>query len=308
MNSSPVRSDAIFCIEIDFQKGSESPSRVFRTMTELIETFQEFDVDLVHSIDTSIQPIAIIEDIEAGSVKAWLGIILKTTDDDAIKQLDWRPLIGKYLVRAKYLVLKYIDGKTEITTKQEVEELENLLLQEAKETDVTHIPAYLPVNRKKLLFNVEKITKSLSYLDDNDKAIYITAKDKVTMNAKFSFVPDKIQDLITRETLKSQTEMILRVKKPDYLGESKWDFRHETKIITAKILDAEWLKRFQARSIDVRPGDSIRAEVVTSVMYGYDNEVIDTHYTLIRIIEVIRDTRLEQLPLKPLNPTKVDSS
>ena len=28
---------ADFCIEIDFQKGSESASRVFRTMSELIE-------------------------------------------------------------------------------------------------------------------------------------------------------------------------------------------------------------------------------------------------------------------------------
>ena len=33
---------ADFCIEIDFQKGSESPSRVFRTMTELIDSNRFF--------------------------------------------------------------------------------------------------------------------------------------------------------------------------------------------------------------------------------------------------------------------------
>jgi hypothetical protein len=62
-----------FCIEIDFQKGSECPSRVFRTMTELIETFQEIDYSLIRSIDEKIEPVIIIEDIETGSLKTWLA-------------------------------------------------------------------------------------------------------------------------------------------------------------------------------------------------------------------------------------------
>lgn len=83
---------ADFCIEIDFEKGSESPSRVFRTMTGLIETFQDIDRDLIQSINQSInekiEPVVIIEDIEAGSLRTWLANRIRDIDDEALKNID----------------------------------------------------------------------------------------------------------------------------------------------------------------------------------------------------------------------------
>ncbi len=73
-----------------------------------------------------------------------------------------------------------------------------------------------------------------------------------------------VEELLTREVIPSQTVLILKVKKPDYLGTSKWEFVFEH-AIEAKILDVDWLVRFQNRREDVRPGDAIRAEVLTEV-------------------------------------------
>jgi hypothetical protein len=287
----------LFCIEIDFQKGSESPSRVFRTMTELIETFQAFDNNLVQSIDPSIETVALIEDIESGSIRAWLATVLKVIDDDALKALDWKKQVGKYLVKAKYIAIEYMQGKTEIKNKEEIEQLEQEILQAAIETDVTHIPAYSLPNRQKLISNIDKISKSLTYLNDNDRAVYRTPEKEVEMNKAFNIVPETIQQLLTREVLTSKQEMILKVKKPDYLGDSRWDLRHENKIISVKVKDYEWLDQFQSRQIDVRPGDSLRADVEIKVMYGYDYEVVDSQYDIIRVKEVLRDTTMEQIPL-----------
>ena len=58
----PPKAD--YCIEIQFEKGSRDPARVFRTMQEMIETFHEFDRSLVKAIDSSIEPVLILEDIE----------------------------------------------------------------------------------------------------------------------------------------------------------------------------------------------------------------------------------------------------
>lgn len=127
-NTKADSTKADFCIEIDFEKGTESPSRVFRTMSELIESFEEFDKELVRCIDPQIETIAIIEDIETGSIKAWLSYILKSIDDSALKDLDWKPAVGKYLVKAKYYVIDFIEKKTKITSKAEIEELERTLL------------------------------------------------------------------------------------------------------------------------------------------------------------------------------------
>jgi len=97
--------------------------------------------------------------------------------------------------------------------------------------------------------------------------------------------------------LVAENEMILKVKKPDFLGESMWDMRHGTGTIQVRISDKEWLDKFQDRKIDVRPGDSIRAMVKISHKYDYDGELISTQNEVVKILEVIQAPNHEQLPL-----------
>lgn len=278
-NNNDLKSD--FCIEIDFEKGTESPSRIFRTMTELIETFQSIDNDLIKSIHEKIEPVVVIEDIQTGSLKTWLASRIKDVEDQAIKNLDWKQIVGKYLVSSKYIILNFIEGKTEISNRDQIEKLE-------KETNIKHIPFYQPVRPRKLLTNMEKLSSALSHLSDKDKATYKTSENDVVMNTKFSIVPEKIEELLIHQTMTSTMSMILKVKKPDYLGESRWEFRHENKTIHAKILDMDWLKDFQSRNHDVRPGDSLRTKVEINIHYDHENEVVGTQYDIVEIIGISR--------------------
>jgi hypothetical protein len=93
---------------------------------------------------------------------------------------------------------------------------------------------------------------------------------------------------MTKETIESSAEMILKVKKPDYLGDSMWDFKHEKKTIPAKIEHADWLLRFQRREVDVRPGDSVRAVVGFTTKYDDRYNVIAIRYSILEIIEIIK--------------------
>ena len=68
-----------------------------------------------------------------------------------------------------------------------------------------------------------------------------------------------------------------------------WEFQHDRNSVSAKINDIEWLKRFQMRDADVRPGDALRAQVIQIVNYGHDNEVISTKYEVDTVIEIIRE-------------------
>jgi hypothetical protein len=279
---------ADFCIEIDFKKESEAPSRVFRALSDLIDAFHDFDLDLVQSIDSKIEPIILLEDIEAGSLKTWLQYVLNMIDDDALKHLDWKPAVGRYLVKAKYYVINFMDGKTEITDRKEIEELNKALLSLAQDTDVMRIPAYSPLPPQKLLENMARITSATVNLIEGDKIKYSTREETTPFNLSFRVVPEDIEELITKETIESNIEMILKVKKPDYLGDSKWEFKYENKTIPMKVLDVDWLTEFQDRKIDVRPGDSIRAKVQITAKYGYDLNVVSTHYNISKIIGVIQ--------------------
>ena len=119
---------ADFCIAIDFEKGSEAPSRVFRALSYIIDSFHALDKDLIQSIDSKIEPIVLLEDIESGSIKTWLRYIFNELDDEALKKLDWKSIIGRYLVKAKYLIIKFLEDKTEITNRFQIEELNKNLL------------------------------------------------------------------------------------------------------------------------------------------------------------------------------------
>src|SRR5688572_8991947 len=112
--------NADFCIKIDFEKSSPHPERIFQAMTEMISAFQEFDVHLTKTIDVSIEPVLVLEDIESGSLKTWLSSLLKKVPDSAIENLELKQVVGHYLVKAKYIVIKWLDGKTEITDSQQI--------------------------------------------------------------------------------------------------------------------------------------------------------------------------------------------
>jgi len=66
-----------------------------------------------------------------------------------------------------------------------------------------------------------------------------------------------------------------------------WEFRFQERPMEAKILDVEWLRKFQQRTADVRPGDALRARVKSKVSYGYDGEVVSVKHSITHVIEVI---------------------
>ena len=278
---------ADYCITVEFERNSESPSRVFRAMTGLIEAFEQLDRVLVESVDVAIRPVLLLEDIESGSLRAWLRAALERAPDDAISKLDWKTVVGGYLVRAKYVLLKWTDGKVQITNRQEVVELQKELHKLAEQTQVNTIPAYAPPEPRRLLSSVEGIRDALSHLKPHDKATLITAEGEARFNAEFSIPPATLEELLTKETLAGERTMILKVKKPDFLGESQWDFRHGQRAFPAKIRDLDWLQQFQNRQINVQPGDALRVTVTVEVMYGHDGEAIAERYFIDRVLGVV---------------------
>jgi hypothetical protein len=57
------------------------------------------------------------------------------------------------------------------------------------------------------------------------------------------------------------------------------------------------LRRFQARNVDVRPGDALLCMVAMTHLYGHDNELIGEQYTITQVINVLADrVAAQELP------------
>ncbi|MDZ4164419.1 MAG: hypothetical protein U1C55_04770, partial [Smithellaceae bacterium] len=157
---------------------------------------------------------------------------------------------------------------------------------------------YEKIPTRRLLHSVERISSSLSHLQKADDASYVISEtEKVAFNLEFKLIPESIDDLVTKDKIVSKAEMILKVKKPDYLGDSKWDFRHGGRSFPAKIVHRDWLESFQNREVDIRPGDSIRAKVEIINKYDFDGELISTDYVILEVVEIIQISNPKQIEM-----------
>lgn len=285
--------DYDFYIKIDFEKGSRNPSRIFSTMSNLVETFQVIDTEFAKSIDSKITSVLLLEDIESGSLKSFFKNILESVDDNALKAGDWKKVVGAYLLKVKYKLLSFLEDKDKIDSRLQVEVLQNDILKLAEETDVRGLPGYAPIPLEKLLYSIYRLSNSVKNLGERDNAKYISDEGTVSINKNFDYDSEAVENLLTKETLSNKVEMILKVKKPDYLGESMWDFKHGDRAIQAKIIDINWLNDFHSRKFDIRPGDSLRAIVETQVKYGFSGEVVAVHNFISEIKEIITDSNSE---------------
>ncbi len=290
----PVRPDADFAFYIDYDNSQGSASRVFKATHDFILACERLDKGLVGSIDSSIETVLMIEDVEASSLKTWFRNALQSTDDQALKELDWRPAVGKYLVRAEYMVLRWTDdGETPKNLPDLKEEIRKL----AEETDVRHLPDYAPVSTETLVNAVTDFDAVKGSLLPTDKASLISDGDTKEFNISVRVNVEDIEDLAVRETIDNpETTMLLAVKKPDFLGDSQWEFKHGKKLIRARIADETWIADFRARNIDVRPGDALRCVVVVSYDYGYEGELLRERYLIVSVQEKL-DNQYKQSDL-----------
>lgn len=276
-----------YYVEVDYERGAERPERIFHAMADLIEAFQRIDLHLAESIGAGIEPVVVLEEVEAGSIRTWLATVLRSVDDEALKKLDWKQIVGTYLVRAKARILKYLDGKKEITDPADVEVLEAELVQLAEETQVRYIPAYTPIPRRLLLADLNDVSAAVAPLNPRESAVALLEDERVAIPREFSISTDAIDRILTDQTLDNDADLILKVKKPDYLGNSMWEFRHEGHKIEANISDTGWLQRFRRREVNLGPGDAIRAVLHTTVHYDKSGEVVTSERRVTKVHEVI---------------------
>jgi hypothetical protein len=292
-----VNDEIITGLQIDYEPDSQDPGRIFRAMAQMIDAMHALDVDLAVSISTKIKPVQVLHEIEAGSLKTWLKTVLEHIPDEALRDLNWKVLVGQFLVKGKRRTLKWLGGRDYISNAREIDPLERDLLDLAKETHVLHIPTYAEVPRARLLKDLEMISNSTQVLSPTDKVKLITHEGDEPINTGFRLASEDIEDLLTKDIEKTEVTLTLLIKKPDYLGESMWEVYINERPVDAKIKDKFWLERFHNREVIVRPRDAIRAKVEIVTKRAEDGTVIGTRYNVLKVLEVIRADDASQIPL-----------
>lgn len=277
-----------FEITINFTPGEGDPSRVFKAMSGLVDAMATLDSHLASSFDVSLDASLVLDRVEAGSIKGIFRDIIAGIPDEAIKDAEWKKILGHYLLRAKYVILKWLEESPKISHRDDVRVLESQLLLAAEETDLKQLPAYAPPRTVQLLSDIHSIRESLDVLTEADTASYSYAGESVRFNREFEISNEIIREVLTKEVAKASGKRIIKVKKPDYLGQSMWGFQYDGRAIDAKVADSDWLAKFQARQVDVRPGDSLRVVLYEEISYGYDGEIVHRYYEIEKVDGILQ--------------------
>jgi hypothetical protein len=276
-----------FGIRLEFEPGRGEPSRIFRTMTGLIEAAESIDRDLAASISIRVFPALVLQDIQAGSLTAWLRYLLESIDDEALKNLDWKKAVGAYLVKGKKKLIEFLDERETVRNAREIYQLRGAIQESAAEAGLTLISLNSPVPAPRVAENLRLVSEATIPLLPGDTALFLSPEGAVPINTAFRLTPEAIESILTIDSATNETEMILMVKKPDFLGNSMWDFRHDGKRIPAKVTDTRWLESFHRGAVALRSGDALRAWVEIQTNYGTDREIVGVHYRIVEVLEVI---------------------
>lgn len=282
---------------LDYQRGEGDPSRVFHAMGGMIDVLSVLDKDLGAVISASCEPSIVLTDIESSSLRSKLRDVLKDLPDEALGDGNVRKIIGHFLVKAKYAIIRWCEENESVEDIEDIRSLEVQIDKLAREADVKQLPAYSPINRKALLHHINDMTNVMSALEEKDSLEYRSSFGRSRFNGNLAISPEVITNVLTSEIVIRRGSHILKVKKPDYLGNSKWSVRHQGHSVDAKIADTAWLSEFQSGQIALQPGDSIRADLKEEVAYGYQGEVVHTWYEVEKVHEVIPGPRRGQSSL-----------
>jgi hypothetical protein len=123
---------------------------------------------------------------------------------------------------------------------------------------------------------------SLSYSAENEASIELPHKIKMDNTL---FIEEE------RKTVPNTQQLILKIKKPDYLGDSKWEMKHGNNKLICKIEDNAWIDKFKSKRVFVFPGDSLFCNVRIVNEYDSKLNLIKSEYFIVEVLDVIQGKR-----------------
>jgi hypothetical protein len=286
-----------FSFKIDFKKGSGNPRRIFDAASALIDAFQSLDRAVLPSLDGTIETSLVLEDVGAGSLRVKLANALRSVDEAALRSGDWKRLSGEFVNGVRLRVIEFLDNDQDVPLR--IAALKNEIVEDAKGTDIRHLPDYAPVHEGRLIAALDKLQKAKAELEVGDGLVVEIGKNEYTVDLKETWLPSETLDTVPSQPIEKENtlELVLTVRRPDMLKDTMWQFMHGKSNISAAMKDEPWMDQYHARKIPIYPGDALQCTI--RVVYSYDEkgELIDQRTEVVKVHSIIPGHVQDDLPL-----------
>lgn len=288
-NEFKYKSISSFSIRIKFERNSRDPERIFASMAGLIKSMQVLDAALGHCVSARLTPEYILEDIETQSLRANLRTFFESFDDDHLLDLDWKRIVGSFIVKGKHKILKRLEERPLIIQVEQVEEIARDIEQLAAESGALQLPGYKALSHHEVLTAISQIAVSREVLSDSDSVEYLCGEDSIDVK-KMNVISMDEYDAQSLDTIyEGEHEETLKIRKPDFIGNTSWGFMRKGKNVAIKVVDGEWLHKFRDGDVTLRPGDMMRVRIKEGVRKNRRSGAIESTEIIKTVHEVYRN-------------------
>ena len=171
--------------------------------------------------------------------------------------------------------------------------------EQAKNGWYNNFTSYPEANKYKIAKGLKKIYEGKIKLSDADKVCVGVNDDFKPVSEKFYF-PRAVEELFAEEKESFPSQDILIVRRPDYVGNSKWDFislKRGDKPVSARILHQEWLKEWKSHEKQLFPGDALLVMIkITKITFK--NRSVRFEDEVTEVLDIIPQKNVSQRSLE----------
>lgn len=279
----------IIKLKLNFEKNSTKPERVFDAMSELIQSIQALHSCILSSVISDCKTELLLSDVKEGSIISWLTPKINTKDT-SIPEEKFKK-INNLLNKATQKIIQFIEGKETISSPAEIDELEENIRTDT--IGLEEFPNIFSLDRHRLMKGLSSIGKATEELHENDTAHIELKNGTFPINKNFNFSENEAKKLLSEKTDIFHGQKTFIIKKADFLGSSMWDFILDSKTISAKMRDQNWIDKFHHRKEIVYPGDGLRCKYKVFISYDRHGKIIEEKYEILEILHKV-DTMIIQ--------------
>lgn len=263
---------------IQYQPGKSEALGVLEGAMRLIESLDKLDHCLLSSIDSDLEPVSILNDVQHSSLKILLARALRKAPDDLISNMDWKKWVGGILIKGKYKLLERLDA--------DAPQIREVLID--LEPDYKACPVgligFIPPSVADIQSALKDVSKARASLPTHGVTIQTELGDIILGEALIVDSPDANQP---QSTITNTGIEFFKVKSTDMLGQSQWTVVRNNRIVKVDLLHKSWLDAYQNRTHTVFPGDSLECRFEESVTYDANHNELERKLSIIEVIRVI---------------------
>lgn len=255
-------------LTVDYAAGRDSALVVLSGATQMIAALDAMDRALLSSVNSELEPVSILNDVQHSSLKILLARALRQVPDDAIHDLDWRKWVGGILLKGKHVLLSRLDADAPALAAA-IEELK---------PDYQAAPGligYSPPTVAQVREAMNAVTLARRMLAGSAVIVQSEYGD-ITIPEAPAQADESPPETVEQVT--NHGREWLKVRYPDMLGNAQWTVQRGGRAVRVTILHQAWLDAYHRREVHLLPGDALDCEYEETV--GYDGAQNETGRSL----------------------------